>query len=87
MIVKDKTDVKIEEIKKQLKLEGDVYVYNNHFVENLESHKHLIPNSEATTIEEAYEERIKWEEEQKEQRKMSFEKYKLEHPEEFEEGE
>lgn len=42
----------------------DVYIYNNHFIESLRTHKLLIPNSKATTIEEALEERIAYEEEQ-----------------------
>lgn len=59
MIVKDKTDVKTEDHKQQLGLTGDVYVVG-HFIENLESHKRLIPQSTATTIEEAEQERLEY---------------------------
>lgn len=83
MIVKDNTNQDIERMKRNLNLTGDVYLYNEHFIESLESHKKLIPESTATTIEEAYEERVRWEEEQAEKRRVEFEKYKLEHPEEF----
>lgn len=61
MIIKDGTDSKIEGYKKKLGLEGDVYMVG-HFIESLESHKKLIPNSTATTIEEAEVEREKYEE-------------------------
>lgn len=64
MIVKDGTNPKIEELKARLGLTGDVYLYNNHFVENLESHKKLIPNSVATNISEAFVERVEYEIEQ-----------------------
>ena len=85
MIVKDKTDLKIENLKERLNLTGDVYIYNEHFIESLESHKNLVKNSVATTIEEAYEERVNWEKEQEEKRIAELKKYKEEHPEEFEE--
>lgn len=64
MIIKNGTDAKVEQIKKRLNLTGDVYIYNEHFVENLESHKNLIPNSTATTIQDAYIERVAYEFEQ-----------------------
>lgn len=64
MIVKDGTNPKIEKLKARLGLTGDVYLYNNHFVENLESHKKLIPNSVATNISEAFVERVEYEIEQ-----------------------
>lgn len=64
MIVKDGTNPKIEKLKARLGLTGDVYLYNNHFVENLESHKRLIPNSVATNISEAFVERVEYEIEQ-----------------------
>lgn len=64
MIVKDRTNPKIEKLKARLGLTGDVYLYNNHFVENLESHKKLIPNSVATNISEAFVERVEYEIEQ-----------------------
>ena len=85
MIIKENTDNKIERMKRNLNLTGDVYLYNEHFIESLESHKNLIENSTATTIEEAYQERVQWEEERAEKRRIEMEKYKLEHPEEFEE--
>lgn len=43
----------------------DIYVYKEHFIESLRTHKNLIPNSTATTIEEALAERIAYEEEQR----------------------
>lgn len=64
MIVKDGTNPKIEKLKARLGLTGDVYLCNNHFVENLESHKKLIPNSVATNISEAFVERVEYEIEQ-----------------------
>lgn len=64
MIVKDGTNPKIEKLKARLGLTGDVYLYNNHFVENLESHKKLIPNSVVTNISEAFVERVEYEIEQ-----------------------
>lgn len=64
MIVKNGTNPKIEKLKARLGLTGDVYLYNNHFVENLESHKKLIPNSVATNISEAFVERVEYEIEQ-----------------------
>lgn len=75
----------LERMKKNLGLSDEVYVYNEHFIESLESHKNLIPESTATTIEEAYEERVQWEQEQAEKRRIEMEKYIAEHPEEFEE--
>ena len=83
MIIKENTDNKIEEMKAKLGLTGDVYLYNEHFIESLESHKNLIPNSTAQTIEEAYEERITWELEQSEKRRLEAEQYAHKHPEEF----
>ena len=65
MIIKDKTDSNIERHKQHLGLTGDVYLVDGIFMESLESHKVLIPESKATTIEEAYEERIAFEEERK----------------------
>lgn len=63
MIIKDCVDAVIELHKQKLNLKGDVYIYNNHFIESLQSHKNLIPNSNAQTIEEAYNERVQYEEE------------------------
>ena len=57
-IVRNNTDAKVEEMKLKLNLSGDVYIYNNHFMESLESHKKLFPESSATTIEQAYLESI-----------------------------
>ena len=56
MIVRDGMNPKIERRKKELGLKGDVYVIN-HFIESLASHRKLVPNSRATTIEEAEHER------------------------------
>ena len=70
MIIKENTNAKIEEVKAKLKLTGDVYLYNEHFIESFESHKNLIPNSTAQTIEEAYQERVQWEQEQAEKRRI-----------------
>jgi predicted choloylglycine hydrolase len=51
-------------LKSRLGLSGDVYLYNNHFIENLESHKKLILNSKAKDINEAFVERVQYEVEQ-----------------------
>ena len=51
-------------MKSRLGLSGDVYLYNNHFIENLESHKKLILNSKAKDINEAFVERVQYEVEQ-----------------------
>jgi hypothetical protein len=64
MIIRINTDPKIEGYKRKMGLTGDVYIYNDVFIESLQSHKLLIPNSVVTTIEQAYEERVFWEEEQ-----------------------
>lgn len=61
MIVKNFTDMKIEKHKLRLGLRGDVYIWNDHFIESLESHKRLIPGSTAKSIEEAYLERVEYE--------------------------
>lgn len=71
MIIKDKTDSNIERHKQYLCLTGDVYLVDGIFIESLESHKILIPESTATTIEEAYEERIAFEEERKKQQEVN----------------
>lgn len=68
MIIRDKTDEIIERRKTRLGLSGDVYIWNGHFIESLDSHKVLIPNSTAQTIEEAYDERVAYEEEQERRR-------------------
>jgi len=63
MIFRDGENQRIEEIKEKRGISGDVYVYEDHFMESLVSHKRLVPNSTATTIEEAEAERIIFEEE------------------------
>ena len=65
MVIRNGTDPKIEQFKQKLGLKGDVYVVNEHLIESLESHRVLVPNSTATTIEEAELERIAYEEEQR----------------------
>ena len=58
MIVRDKTNLKIEKIKSKFGLSGDVYLIDS-YIESLASHKKLIPESKAETIEQAeYERRI-----------------------------
>ena len=69
MIVKNFTDMKIEKHKIRLGLKGDVYIWNDRFIESLQSHRRLFPNSTATTIEEAYEERVAFETEQAQKRR------------------
>ena len=61
MIVKNFTDMKVEKHKIRLGLKGDVYIWNDRFIESLESHKKLIPGSTAKSIEEAYIERVRYE--------------------------
>lgn len=73
MIVKNGTNQKIEALKSRLGLSGDVYLYNNHFIESLVSHKKLIPNSKAKDINEAFVERVQYEIEQE---KLQAEKAK-----------
>lgn len=63
MIVRNNTDPKIEAHKRRIGLIGDVYIVAN-YIETLKSHKRLIPDSKAKTIEEAEQERIQYEEEQ-----------------------
>lgn len=58
MIYKDGTNAKIESLKDRLGLTGDVYLVGQNYMENLESHKRLLPESTATTIEEAEAERL-----------------------------
>lgn len=65
MIYKDGENAVIEKRKERLGITGDVYIYDDHFIENLEGHKAYIgESSTATTIEEAYEERVTYEAEQ-----------------------
>ncbi len=56
MIIRDKSNNKIEKIKQKLNLIGDVYIIGE-LIESLQSHKKLIPNSVAKNIEQAEEER------------------------------
>lgn len=62
MVIKDNTNPAVERHKARLGLTGDVYIINGLFIESLESHKQLLPASTATTIEEAEQERIAYEE-------------------------
>lgn len=64
MIIKNGTNANIEKHKQKLGLTGDVYLVNDHFMESLESHRRLFPDSTATTTEEAMAERIAYEQEQ-----------------------
>lgn len=73
MVIRNNSNPKIERHKQKLGLTGDVYLINDLLIESLESHKTLIPNSTATTIEEAEEERIEYEKEQEELRKAQAE--------------
>jgi len=65
MIIKDKTNLKVEKDKAVFGITGDVYLVN-HCMESLESHKlYMQQNGEisnATTIEEAEQERIETDE-------------------------
>lgn len=70
MVIKDKTDEKIELRKARLGLKGDVYIYN-HRIEDLEGHRKLIPTSTAQTIEEALAERIEYEQRLEEEREAA----------------
>lgn len=83
MIVKNGTDAKVEQMKKRLNLTGDVYIFEGHFIESLESHKKLLPTSTATTIQEAYTERVAYEFEQERLRAEA----QKENAEEFIDGE
>lgn len=56
MIIRDKSKNKIEIVKQKLGLVGDVYIIDN-IIESLASHKKIVPNSTAKTIEQAEEER------------------------------
>lgn len=67
MIIKDKTDPRIEKIKTELGLSGDVYVDALNHIESLESHRRLLQSfgfrSSAQMIETAEIERFEFEEE------------------------
>ena len=56
MIIRDKSKNRIEKVKQKLGLTGDVYIIGN-IIESLESHKKIVSNSIAKTIEQAEEER------------------------------
>lgn len=59
MIYKDGTNAKVERMKAELGITGDVYIVGEgNYIENLAGHKILIPTSAATTIEEAETERL-----------------------------
>lgn len=88
MIYKDGTDEVIERRKARLGISGDVYVYNDHFIESLETHKKLIPTSTATTIEEALQEREEYEAELERKRaEEAAERAAAEEQEEIDNGE
>lgn len=70
MIYKNNTNADIERHKARLGLTGDVYLIKGVLIESLASHKRLIPESTATTIEEAEAERIAYEEALEEKRRQ-----------------
>ena len=67
MIVRDGTNPKVEEIKDELDISGDVYIDDGQHIESLYSHIRLLTSygvtPQATTIEEAEVERAWFEEE------------------------
>ena len=67
MIIRDGTDPKIEKYKATIGITGDVYIIEDAKIESLESHKRLISSHgffpQATTIEEAEQERAWFEQE------------------------
>lgn len=67
MIVRDGTNPKVEEIKDELGISGDVYIDDGQHIESLYSHIRLLTSygvtPQATTIEEAEVERVWFEEE------------------------
>lgn len=56
-IYRDKKNPRVEEFKKTLGLEGDVYIVN-HVMHSLKSHRALFFDSKAKNIVEAYNEYI-----------------------------
>jgi len=56
VIIRDESNLEIEKVKQKLGLVGDVYIIDN-IIESLASHKKIVPNSTAKTIEQAEEER------------------------------
>ena len=81
MIVKDKTNIKVEITKQTLGLSGDVYIDDAHHIESLESHRELLSSyhfpSEATTIEEAEAERADFEAEMERRREQAAQELTL----------
>jgi len=71
MIYKNNTNADIERHKARLGLTGDVYLINGVHIESLASHKRLIPESTATTIEEAEQERLAYEAQLEEARRQA----------------
>lgn len=78
MIVKDGTNPKVEEIKEEIGISGDVYIDDGNHIESLYSHIRLLTSygvtPTATTIEEAEVERIAFEEELARRREEQQEK-------------
>lgn len=64
MIITNGANEQIERLKARAGIAGDVYLVREHLMESLVSHKRLFPDSQATTIQEAEQERIAYEEEQ-----------------------
>ena len=77
MVIQNQTNEAIERHKAKLGLTGDVYLVKDHFIESLESHKRLFPNSQAKTIYEAEAERVAYEEEQERIRQILAEEARL----------
>lgn len=74
MIIKNGTDQKIEKRKAVFGITGDVYVVGpGNYMESLESHRRLYPESTATTIEEAETERILFMEREEIERRLAAE--------------
>lgn len=73
MIIRDGTNPKIEAIKEERGISGDVYVDDGGHIESLYSHKRLLSfynyPSTATTIEEAETERLAFEAEMERRRR------------------
>ena len=73
MIIRDGTNPKIEAIKEERGISGDVYVDDGGHIESLYSHKRLLSfynyPSTATTIEEAETERLDFEAEMERRRR------------------
>ena len=65
MIIYNGTNPTIEKHKAKLGITGDVYLVDGHFMESLESHKKMFPNTEVTNISQAEAERVIYEQEQR----------------------